>query len=70
MRQSNIRQQIYSAEYLKAACPTCEDVRCPTGEECNLVKDLPICLPRIPGGCEVDKCGQGIIRTLNMFPHV
>ena len=49
-----------SSEYVKAACPTCDDVRCPEGQECQMVKDLPACVPRIPGGCEEDKCGKGI----------
>ena len=47
-----------SAEYVKAACPTCDDVRCPEGQECGMSDGLPVCLPRVPGGCEEDKCGD------------
>ena len=56
-------------EYLKAACPTCDNVKCPVGKECKMVGDLPQCVPRIPGGCEVDKCGEGrpIISILFCF---
>ncbi|XP_063693608.1 uncharacterized protein LOC134825361 [Bolinopsis microptera] len=54
-----ICKKLTGAEYLKEACPTCEDVRCPVGEECNMVHDLPVCLPRVHGGCEVARCGQG-----------
>ena len=46
-------------EYLKAACPTCESMRCAEGQECQMDGDLPKCFERIPGGCEVDKCGAG-----------
>merc|ERR1712176_61730 len=52
-------KKLTGSEYLKAACPTCDDVRCPEGQECQMVKDLPVCLPRVPGGCETDKCGKG-----------
>jgi len=43
---------------MAAACPTCDDVRCPEGQECGMVEELPLCLPRVPGGCEADKCGE------------
>ncbi|KAL5249183.1 hypothetical protein ACHWQZ_G018138 [Mnemiopsis leidyi] len=46
-------------EYMKNACPTCEQVRCPEDGVCDIVNDLPMCLPRIPGGCETDNCGAG-----------
>ena len=26
-----------------------------------MAHDLPTCVPRIPGGCEVDKCGKGMV---------
>ena len=32
---------------------------CGEGMECKMVEDLPQCVIRIPGGCEVDKCGEG-----------
>ena len=44
---------------MKDACPTCEQVSCPDGRVCDIVNDLPMCLPRIPGGCETDNCGAG-----------
>merc|ERR1712003_408803 len=46
-------------EYVKDACPTCEQVKCPDEQVCDLVNDLPFCLPRVPGGCETDNCGAG-----------
>ena len=57
-------------EYLKAACPTCDHVRCPEGQECKMVEDLPQCAVRIPGGCEVDKCGEGRFIISNILNSV
>ena len=54
-----LNKMIFRVEYIKAACPTCENVRCGEGMECKMVEDLPQCVIRIPGGCEVDKCGEG-----------
>jgi len=51
-------KKLTGSEYMKAACPTCDDVRCPDGQECGMVEDLPLCLPRVPGGCDADKCGE------------
>merc|ERR1719487_2912864 len=51
-------KKLTGPEYLKAACPTCDDVRCPEGQECGISDGLPLCLPRVPGGCEEDKCGE------------
>ncbi|KAL5252435.1 hypothetical protein ACHWQZ_G015268 [Mnemiopsis leidyi] len=52
-------KKLTGADYIRAACPTCDNVRCVEGQECKMVEDLPQCVIRIPGGCEVDKCGEG-----------
>jgi len=51
-------KKLTGAEYLQAACPTCDSVRCNEGMECQMIDDLPECVERIPGGCEVDNCGD------------
>jgi len=51
-------KKLTGTEYLQAACPTCEQVRCGEDEECSMADDLPVCLVRVPGGCEEDKCSE------------
>eukprot|EP00116_Pleurobrachia_bachei_P000230 sb/3460492/ len=47
--------------YMRSACPSCDDVRCDDGFECTLGTDnsLPQCTEVVPGGCDVDNCGRG-----------
>ena len=43
----------YRDEYIKRACPTCEEMRCDDDEECTIGKNgLPQCSQIIPGACE------------------
>ena len=43
----------YRDEYIKMACPTCEEMRCDDDEECTIGKNgLPQCSQIIPGACE------------------
>ena len=56
----NVHRHNYHSrvEFLKSACPSCDDVRCPEGNECQMVDGLPTCVVRVPGGCEENKCGE------------
>lgn len=56
---SAVCSKLTGDEYVKNACPTCEQVQCPGDQVCSIVRDLPMCLPRIVGGCETDNCGPG-----------
>lgn len=53
-----ICKKLTGVEFLKSACPSCDDVRCPEGNECQMVDGLPTCVVRVPGGCEENKCGE------------
>lgn len=47
--------------YMRSACPSCDNVRCDDGFDCTIGADnnLPQCTEVIPGGCEVNNCGRG-----------
>ncbi|KAL5254986.1 hypothetical protein ACHWQZ_G014437 [Mnemiopsis leidyi] len=61
-RLAIICQKLTGDEYIKRACPTCEEMRCDDDEECTIGQNgLPQCSQIIPGACEElpTRCGEG-----------
>ena len=55
----NIKYFLLREEFIKDACPTCDLVTCPEGQQCEMVDGLPSCQERVPGGCDTNRCGSG-----------